>query len=170
MSNPVPVRQAATIVMMRPEPLGYSVFVQRRPPTMVFAAGMYVFPGGAREEQDADAYETAVRETLEETGVVLRREDLHPWARWITPAGEVRRYDTTFFVCALPGNQEPSPRGTEMDAVAWLAPSRAVDLFASGELPLMLPTLVTLQELAAYADLAAVIAASPGRSLEPIRP
>ena len=170
MSRLVPVRQAATIVLMRPDEDGYCVFVQRRPPTMVFAAGMYVFPGGAREEHDADAYDTAVRETLEETGVVLQRKDLHPWARWVTPEGEVRRYDTTFFVTVLPSNQEPSPIGTEMDAVAWLAPRQAVALFDGGALPLMLPTLVTLQELAAYADPEAVIAAAAGRSLEPVRP
>ncbi len=170
MSHPVSVRQASTMVLMRPDPVGYSVFVQRRPPTMVFAAGMYVFPGGAREEHDTDAYDTAVRETLEETGVVLRRDDLRPWARWVTPAGEVRRYDTTFFVAALPSNQEPSPHGTEMDHVAWLGPAHAVELFGRGELPLMLPTLVVLRELAEYADVAAVLTASLGRSLEPIRP
>src|SRR5262252_6222824 len=61
----------------------------------------------------------AVRETFEECGVllagsvslarllhrrglVLRSDLLRPWARWITPVTEERRYDTRFFAAALP--------------------------------------------------------------------
>lgn len=54
--TPPPVRDAATVVMVRDDPEGLHVYLQRRVRTMAFAAGMYVFPGGAVEPQDiADA-------------------------------------------------------------------------------------------------------------------
>lgn len=170
MSEPVSVRNAATVVMMRPHPDGFAVFVQRRPTSMAFAGGMYVFPGGATEPGDSDAFDTAVREAHEETGVLLHRSTLLPWSRWITPAGEVRRFDAMFFVTPLPPGQEPQPRGTEMDAVAWLTPTQVLDRFAAGELVLMQPTEVTLRELAAYPDVPSVLAAAPSRSLTAVRP
>jgi 8-oxo-dGTP pyrophosphatase MutT (NUDIX family) len=48
---PVP-RHAATVVMVRDLPDGLHVYLQRRVRTMAFAAGMYVFPGGAVDPAD----------------------------------------------------------------------------------------------------------------------
>ena len=104
---PVPVRDAATVMLLRAGPDGFEVFLQRRVPSMEFAAGMTVFPGGARDPQDADLRATAVREVLEETGVRLEPGRPHPWARWVTPEDELRRYDTLFFVAVLPDGAQP---------------------------------------------------------------
>ena len=48
----------------------------------------------------------ALRETAEETGVRLDEDDLVPWAHWITPELEPRRYDTYFFLAGMPPDQE----------------------------------------------------------------
>jgi len=160
-------------VLMRAAPAGtdgFEVFVQRRVPTMAFAAGMTVFPGGARESVDATMAATAVRELAEETGVQLDSGDLVPWARWITPVGEPRRYDTYFFVAALPGGQDPVASGTEMDAVTWLTPGAALAAYDVGEMPMMAPTVITLRELAAYPDIASVLSGASSRTLDPVRP
>ena len=77
---------------------------------MPFAPSMVVFPGGRVDPADDDLIRSsadpirrcAIRETTEETGVVLAETDLHPWAHWITPEIEPRRYDTWFFVAAMP--------------------------------------------------------------------
>ncbi|WP_193606803.1 NUDIX hydrolase [Nocardioides lijunqiniae] len=95
--RPVEPRDAATVVVMRPSDDGPEVYLLRRQVSMEFAAGMSVFPGGGVDKRDFDASvawagpspaewarrlgtdeETAralvcaaVRETFEESGVLL---------------------------------------------------------------------------------------------------
>ena len=168
----VPVREAATVMLLRPlaDGPGFEVFLQRRVASMAFAAGMTVFPGGARDPGDADLRATAVREVLEETGVQLDPDRLHPWARWVTPEGEPRRYDALFFVAELPVGQSPQATGTEMDHVLWLRPADALAAHRRGELGMWPPTLVTLRELAGCADVGAVVRTAAQRRLDPVRP
>jgi 8-oxo-dGTP pyrophosphatase MutT (NUDIX family) len=149
---------------------GFEVFLQRRVPTMAFAAGMTVFPGGARDPQDAHLAATAVREVLEETGVALPVAALVPWSRWVTPESEPRRYDTYFFVAELPPGAEPVASGTEMDVVSWLKPHEALAAYDAGDLPMLPPTVITLRELSGFDEVSAVLAAGPGRKLDPVRP
>jgi 8-oxo-dGTP pyrophosphatase MutT (NUDIX family) len=165
-------RQAATVVLLRPAPPGpgFEVFLQRRVPTMAFAAGMTVFPGGARDTGDVDLRATAVRELREETGIVLDSEALLPWARWVTPEGEPRRYDAWFFVAVVPDGVEPRAVGTEMDHIQWLRPAAALAQVTDGTIHMWAPTLVTLRELADCADIRAVLATVPLRQVEPVRP
>ena len=47
-----PAMDAATVILLRPGKLGLEVLLQRRPQTMAFAGGMYVFPGGKVEKSD----------------------------------------------------------------------------------------------------------------------
>ena len=157
-------------MLLRPAPAGFEVFLQRRVASMAFAAGMTVFPGGARDPADVDLRATAVREVLEETGVQLDPALLHPWARWVTPQDEPRRYDTYFFVTELPDGGQPRAVGTEMDQVAWMRPVDALAARGRGELGMWPPTIVTLSELAVCSDIEAVIAAAAERPLEPVLP
>lgn len=160
------------MVLLRPSVTGagFEVFLQRRVPSMAFAAGMTVFPGGAREPADEHLAATGVRETYEETGVRLRAQDLMPWSRWVTPEGESRRYDTLFFVTTLPEGEDPLATGTEMDAVVWLTPVDALAALERGEIAMMPPTWITLRELGECADIPAVLASAPDRPLVPVRP
>ena len=92
-----PVRDAATIALIRDAPGGLQVYLLRRVRAMAFAGGMHVFPGGSVDPDDAtaelgwagqpaahwaDSFGTseplaralvcaAVRETFEEAGVLL---------------------------------------------------------------------------------------------------
>jgi len=108
---------------------------------------------------------------LERRRLVLRSDLLRPWAHWITPEIEPRRYDTRFFVAALPVGQRTRDVGGEADRVAWAAPEEALAARDRGAVELMLPTAVTLEELLPYADVAAVLhAADAGRDLRPRQP
>src|SRR5690606_39575948 len=50
--------------------------------------------------------ETSFAEFLDRRGLVLRSDLLGAWTRWVTPEFESRRYDTWFFVAALPERSE----------------------------------------------------------------
>lgn len=102
--------------------------------------------------------------------LVLRADLLRPWAHWITPEVEPRRFDTRFFVAALPAGQQPRQVGGEADRVAWLRPADALDRQRASQLTLLPPTAVTLGELSAYATVADVLAASTRRDIRPVLP
>lgn len=107
---------------------------------------------------------------LERRGLVLRTDLLRTWSRWITPELEPRRFDTRFFVAALPDGQRTRAVGGEADHVAWLRPAEALAAAERGELRLMVPTEITLSQLADYSTAADVLAAARGRTIAPVVP
>src|SRR3712207_1025421 len=56
---------------------------------------------------------------LQRRGLVLRADLFRPWNHWITPEVEPKRFDTRFFVAALPQGQTPRDVGGEADEVHW---------------------------------------------------
>jgi hypothetical protein len=99
---------------------------------------------------------------------VLRSDLLGAWARWITPEFESRRYDTWFFVAALPRGQRTRNASTEADRAVWMTPADAAAGYDKGELLMMPPTIATLRQLTAYGSAAGALAAAPGRDLTPV--
>lgn len=222
----VPVREAATVALIRDSRVGggVEVFLQHRVSTMQFAAGMSVFPGGGVEPRDylgtrrwrgpeaqwwaqrfgievdraAAAVRGVARELFEETGVLLAEPEaavgsgaalpshterraldagegdldgllaqhglvlsahlLRPWDRWTTPVGPPRRYDTLFFVAALPDGVEPDGGTTEARATEWIRADDAAQAGTLGRLGMLRPTLDVLSDLAAASDVDEVLA------------
>jgi len=107
-------------------------------------------------------------EVLLGSGLAVHAADLRPWARWVTPPFETRRFDTRFYVAALPAGQEARDLGGEGERAAWLDPGAGVAAHAAGELPMLPPTLVCLEELAAAAGVAALLATP--REPRPVSP
>ena len=107
---------------------------------------------------------------LDRRGLMLRADLLRPWAHWITPEVEPKRFDTRFFVAALPTGQRTRDVGGEADRVAWVRPADALAAADSGEMGMLPPTAFTLSELATYADVAAVLEAGSARDVKPVLP
>ena len=85
---------------------------------------------------------------LRTEGLVLRADLLRPWANWVTPKEErTRRYDTYFFVGALPDGQRADGENTESDRVAWARPEAALDEFTAQRIFLLPPTWTQLDSL-----------------------
>jgi 8-oxo-dGTP pyrophosphatase MutT (NUDIX family) len=87
-------------------------------------------------------------EFLRKENLVLRADLLRPWANWVTPKEErTRRYDTYFFVGALPEGQRADGDNTETDRAFWTTPQAALDEFADGTTFLLPPTWTQLDSL-----------------------
>ncbi|CAL9485424.1 hypothetical protein SUDANB58_03142 [Streptomyces sp. enrichment culture] len=114
------------------------------------------------------ARDLSFAEFLQRRGLVLRSDLLGAWARWITPEFEARRYDTWFFVAALPPGQRTRNASTEADRTVWISPADAAAGYDRGELLMMPPTIATLRQLSVYGSAAEALAAAPGRDLTPV--
>ena len=165
------VRDAATVILVRDCTDGHAddleVFVLRRNSTLVFVPGATVFPGGAVDPDDrvvaaelgVDEFRAAAaRECMEESGIPVDPHALIEFARWITPVGAPRRYDTRFFVARAPDGHEGVHDGSELVASAWMRPVDALDAFARGEIDLILPTQRSLEILARFDRVDALLA------------
>ncbi|GGZ13722.1 NUDIX hydrolase [Streptomyces poonensis] len=125
------------------------------------------------EDWEADraalaAHELSFAQFLERRGLMLRSDLLGAWARWITPEFESRRYDTWFFVAALPEGQRTRNTSTEADRTVWIRPQDAADAYDRGDLLMMPPTIATLRGLTTYTTAAEALAAAPARDLTPV--
>ncbi|MEU3982481.1 NUDIX hydrolase [Streptomyces sp. NPDC026672] len=105
---------------------------------------------------------------LDRRGLVLRSDLLGAWTRWITPEFESRRYDTWFFVAALPRGQRTRNASTEADRTVWIEPREAAAGYDKGELLMMPPTIATLRQLIPYATAAEALEAAPARDMTPV--
>jgi 8-oxo-dGTP pyrophosphatase MutT (NUDIX family) len=95
---------------------------------------------------------------------------LAPYARWITPKMESRRFDTRFYVAVVPGDQRPSHDGTETTSALWLRPAKAIDDMLTGRIKLAPPTVRTLQWLADFDDAQSVVSDALSRKPPLVRP
>ena len=85
---------------------------------------------------------------LRRENLVLRADLLRPWANWVTPQAErTRRYDTYFFVGALPEGQRADGDNTESDRAEWTTAQAAINDFEAGRSFLLPPTWTQLDSL-----------------------
>lgn len=114
--------------------------------------------------------EQAFSQFLERRGLAINSDLLAPWAHWITPRFEERRYDTWFFVASVPPGQDPQDVSGEADRAVWVRPADAVTAAGSGDIAMLPPTRVVLSELASFGSVKEVMAAAAGHTVEPIMP
>ncbi|GAB2925373.1 NUDIX hydrolase [Streptomyces mayteni] len=137
--------------------------------TGVLLAAPAADPGRLFAAADDEDRRAPFAELLARRGLVVRGDLLGAWARWITPEFEARRYDTWFFVAALPPGQRAGNASTEADRTEWLPPAAAVAGYERGELLMMPPTVATLRQLLPHQTVAsALAAAAAGGEPEPV--
>lgn len=118
---------------------------------------------------DLEAKKLSFARFLSDQGLVLRADLLGAWAHWITPALEPRRYDTRFFVAALPEGQHIGTVSTEADKSLWAPLSEVLARVDAKQAAMMPPTAVTCRELSTLSA-ADVLDAAAERRIRPIEP
>lgn len=114
--------------------------------------------------------EGAFAAVLDELGAALLGESVAYIAHWITPVVEPRRYDTRFFAAALPGEAEVDLNTGEMSDALWLTPVAALERHREGRLPMVFPTIHTLESLTGYGSTSAILDDFVNRVVPPILP
>jgi 8-oxo-dGTP pyrophosphatase MutT (NUDIX family) len=241
-----PPRPAATLMMLRDGAAGLEVFLLKRHGLSDVLGGAYVFPGGKMDLQDGGIdgeahldqsaahlhaslnepgidpatavglYVAALRETFEESGVLLAGADMAggahgahasaqqarlamelsrqgrgfdevlahmglrlatrsvlPWSRWITPSMPSfmsKRFDTRFFVAALPQGQDARHDNRETVKSVWLDPREALRQYWEREIELAPPQIMSLAHLARFADVAGAMQEARSRPPPVVQP
>ncbi len=163
-SESLSLTDAATVLLLQNGAEGLEVLLICRHIRSNVLGGVYVFPGGKYDATDLSFHHTAQRETWEEVGVRLEIDQLIPWSRWVTPKQPTvssRRFDTRFFVAAMPANQEARHDDYEATEALWIRPAVALERYGKGDLPLIPPQIMSLIHLAQYPDVASALAAAP---------
>lgn len=164
---------AATVILLRDGSSGLETLMLRRDSKLAFVAGMWVFPGGRVDADDAigldDEIEvgrhTASREAMEEAGLRVEPGDMAPWSHWMPPALTPRRFSTWFYVAQAPDGHVRVDGG-EITTHAWMGVSEAMDRRNADEIELAPPTFITLTQLSAHDDTASVLAAASASTPE----
>lgn len=81
------------------------------------------------------------------------------FAHWITPRREPRRFDARFFAARVQGGTAPIVDPREMTDARWITPAQALVEHARGELPMILPTVSSLERLREFSRTADALSA-----------
>ena len=124
-----------------------------------------LFAGNANAQSTAEAMALmqqgmAFNQTLAELSLRLSTSLLLPWSRWITPkmaSVSSKRFDTRFFVAALPEAQVARHDDHEATASAWLPPRTALQQYWDRGIELAPPQIMSLAHLARHPTVASVL-------------
>ena len=100
--------------------------------------------------------ETSLVDVCREHGLTLPLDSLHYVGHWLTPRGRAKRFDTRFFLAALPPAQDTAHDAVETTDHVWLTPAEA--LSPAHRRRLMTPTRAMLQMLSDFADVPSLMA------------
>ena len=159
--EPVAIREAATVMLLREVEDALEVFVLRRVPQMEFAPSVHVFPGGGIEAVDRDAAArsadrgssdaaarvAAVREVAEETGLRLRPDELTRLGAWDTAAANEpgAALHSEVFALWRPVARHEVPEPTdEIVELHWMDPAAPAAPGGHGVAPLLHPVLAAV--------------------------
>ena len=107
---------------------------------------------------------------INELDLYLDLEALTVFARWITPSGVPRRFDTWFYVAKAPADQLAVCDGHETVDAEWIHPSEAIRLAEVGERTVIFPTRMNLKLLAEASSAEDAITRARARKLVTVEP
>ena len=92
-------------------------------------------------------------------GLVLAADEVYVLAHWVTDLDLPRRFDVPFLVARMPPGQTPVADETEQFEPVWVRPADALERHKAGTFFMIFPTIRTLERLAKFDSVGAVLAA-----------
>ena len=129
--------------------------------------GTQAMLGAAEAHRLVEAYregllkgQTTFLDLVRNEDLLLATDLMVPFAHWITPATQPKRFDTHFLLVSAPVEQLGAHDGAESVEGFWIAPKQALEDAAAGSRTLVLPTQMNLTKLARYATVAGAVKAT----------
>jgi len=173
--EPVEARPASTVVLLRESATGLETLMLKRNKALMFAGGLWVFPGGALDAADLEqaggdveqaSRIAACREAQEEAGISPDISTLIPLSHWTTPAAEPKRFATWIYAAPIDAGLEAIIDGSEIHESCWMSVQDAIAAHKRGEFGVLPPTFITLSDLCRF-DTVADVLASHARQTPP---
>jgi 8-oxo-dGTP pyrophosphatase MutT (NUDIX family) len=110
---------------------------------------------------------------LARLGLRLQTHSVTPWVRWITPfmpSVSTKRFDTRFFITAVPADQIASHDNHEATASVWLSPRSALEQYRDAHIELAPPQIMSLAHLSRHSTVDSVLSEARSRLPPVVQP
>ncbi len=105
----------------------------------------------------SDRHEIGFAELLAEIGHTLDASRLVPFARWMPPKMVHKRFDTRFYLAALPEGEEMQADGHEAVRARWATPGKLLDEADRNEISILFPTRCNVARIAQFDTVASLL-------------
>ena len=110
--------------------------------------------------------EISFTQMLERENLTMALNRLHYFSRWITPELSPIRFDARFFVARMPPCQEALHDGSELTGHMWVTPGEALKGYRERRFPMVVPIIMTLEELSRFDTIDDVIESTKGKKIQ----
>lgn len=127
----------------------------------------------AWEQRDIDRFaeyrrrlhtrETTMTDVCRREGIRIAADRLQLFSHWITPPGPPRRFDTRFFLAAMPELQDPLHDDIETVDSMWVRPVDALARAEEGEVQIIFPTARNLEAVGQFETVEEALAATAAK-------
>lgn len=114
--------------------------------------------------------EATFEAVIAEMGARVELQRMEYLAHWVTPSVEPRRYDTRFFLAEVPAGTRAAIHPSEMTDAVWLTAETALSRNEEGNLPMVFPTIRTIQDLRDFGTVSEALAHFAGHRIPTIEP
>ena len=119
------------------------------------------WPAGAQDVASMNRHEGFFAQ-CEAHGLTPSADQVYVFAHWITDRDLPRRFDVPFLVARMPKDQIPVADESEQFEPVWVRPADALDRHKAGSFFMIFPTIRTLERLAKFESVDAVLRACAG--------
>jgi 8-oxo-dGTP pyrophosphatase MutT (NUDIX family) len=123
-----------------------------------------------RQRARLNSGNTSFARVLRDLGLQLPLDRLRHLDHWITPEFEHRRFDTYFFICRCPQDQQPNPDPKETSLGSWFSVKQVLAENRMNRARLFPPTLVILENLAEHTTVQQALDAAADAPVHPVMP